>query len=238
MHACRPAATGETTSRLRSLLAWFGGESTQPYRYLLLLRFTLVNVTALALLAALWIEGWLGHVFAGDTTHLVSVIVAVFLLGLALCARKVAQTSLELNQVGERHPRAGTRVALFLDRARRLDAPGRANLAGSLKLKLASRIALVKHVAGALVLLGLVGTVLGFIIALSGVDPDTAADAGAVGPMVSMLISGMSVALYTTLVGSVLNVWLMLNYRILESGTVHLLTRLVDRSEHEHADLR
>ena len=34
--------------------------------------------------------------------------------------------------------------------------------------------------------------------------------------MVSTLIDGMSVALYTTLVGSVLNVWLMLNYRLVE----------------------
>ena len=38
------------------------------------------------------------------------------------------------------------------------------------------------------------------------------------------LISGMSVALNTTLVGAILYVWLIVNHRILVSGTVGLLT--------------
>ena len=95
-----------------------------------------------------------------------------------------------------------------------------------------SLIALVVLLVAAVVIL----KVLGFIIALSGVDPDTASDVSAVGPMVSVLISGMSIALYTTLVGSVLNVWLMMNYRLLETGTVHLLTQLIDRAEQAHAN--
>jgi hypothetical protein len=49
--------------------------------------------------------------------------------------------------------------------------------------------------------------------------------------MISTLIGGMSVALYTTLVGAVLNVWLMVNYRLLESGTVRLLAALIERGE-------
>jgi biopolymer transport protein ExbB/TolQ len=89
----------------------------------------------------------------------------------------------------------------------------------------------VRHIASSLVVLGLVGTVIGFIIALSGVDPQAAADPGSIAPMVSTLIQGMSVALYTTLVGAVLNVWLMLNYRLLEGGTTRLFTALVEEGE-------
>ena len=80
-------------------------------------------------------------------------------------------------------------------------------------------------------LLGLIGTVVGFIIALSGVRPEVVSDVGAIGPMVSTLIGGMSVALYTTLVGSLLNVWLMVNVRLLEGGTVKLLTATVELGE-------
>ena len=65
-------------------------------------------------------------------------------------------------------------------------------------------------------------------------DPDLAADIGAVGPMVSKLIEGMAVALYTTLTGAVLNIWLMVNYRLLEGGVVHLLTQIVERGEASH----
>ncbi|NIR91696.1 MAG: MotA/TolQ/ExbB proton channel family protein [Gammaproteobacteria bacterium] len=48
----------------------------------------------------------------------------------------------------------------------------------------------VRHIANNLVLIGLIGTVLGFIIALSPVAPEAAADVNAVTPMVSTLIAG------------------------------------------------
>ena len=52
--------------------------------------------------------------------------------------------------------------------------------------------------------------------------------------MVSVLIQGMSTALYTTLIGSVLNVWLTANYQILAGGTVRLMSLWLERSD-EHA---
>lgn len=58
--------------------------------------------------------------------------------------------------------------------------------------------------------LGLIGTVLGFIIALSGVDPEQAQNLDATKAMVATLIVGMSTALYTTLVGALANLWLRL----------------------------
>jgi hypothetical protein len=56
--------------------------------------------------------------------------------------------------------------------------------------------------------LGLIGTVLGFIIALSGVDPEQAQNLDATKAMVATLIVGMSIALYTTLMGALANLWL------------------------------
>ena len=41
----------------------------------------------------------------------------------------------------------------------------------------------------------------------------------------------MSVALYTTLVGAVLSLWLTINYHILSSGAVRLATDLVALGE-------
>jgi hypothetical protein len=73
--------------------------------------------------------------------------------------------------------------------------------------------------------------VIGFIMALSGVDAQAAGDVDSIAPMVTTLIDGMSVALYTTLVGAVLNIWLMVNYRLLEGGTVTLLTTIVELGE-------
>ncbi len=76
---------------------------------------------------------------------------------------------------------------------------------------------------------------VGFIIALSGVDPEKASDIESVSPMVSTLVAGMSTALYTTLVGAILNLWLMANYRLLAGGTAKLITGLIEFGEH-HAE--
>ena len=225
----RPAEPG-------MLLKWRNGGLTRQaaFDYLLLLRFVLFNVCALAVLAVAWINGLVATVVAADTTHIVILIAATFLAGLALCARRVWQTSIELNAVRSGFPKRGSRVASYLEQTAGSDGQGRSNLAAALKLKLATRIAPVRHIANGLVMLGLIGTVLGFIIALSGVDPDLAGDVSAVGPMVSKLIEGMAVALYTTLTGAVLNIWLMVNYRLLEGGVVHLLTQIVERGEASH----
>jgi len=231
--AAAPSARG--SAFLRRLRGAFDAGAAASHHYLLLFRFCLVNGLAAAAVAAAALQGWLAPMLAADTAPMVLVIVGVFLVGLVLCGRKVLQTSLELNQLKLREPRHGSRVGAFLSQAATLDVQGRANLASALKLKLANRIGVIRHIAGSLVFLGLIGTVIGFIIALSGVDPDAASDVDAVGPMVSTLISGMSVALYTTLVGSVLNIWLMMNYRMLESGTVNLVTGLVEEGEVRHA---
>ncbi len=207
---------------------------SSPFVYLLLLRFALLNIVGAALLGAAWLNGLVTPVLAADSTGIVLLIAVAFLAGLGLCGRRILQTSIELNAVRRGQPRQGTRVRSHLERALLADSQGRGNLAAALKLKLATRIAPVRHIANSLVLLGLIGTVLGFIIALSGVDPELAADIGAVGPMVSTLIEGMAIALYTTLAGSVLSVWLMINYRLLESGVVHLLTQVIERGEAQH----
>jgi hypothetical protein len=218
-------------SPIAGLFAALAEGDAASHRYLLLLRFAVLNLVAAALLGAAWLKGWIPAVVAGDTTRLVLVIGAVFLFGLFSCARKVWQTSLELNQLKEARPGGGSRIEHYLSTVRGRDGHTRALAASALKLKLGARISSVRHLANSLVFLGLIGTVVGFIMALSGVNAETAGDVDAIGPMVSTLIGGMSVALYTTLVGAVLNIWLMSNYRLLEGGTVTLVTAIVEEGE-------
>jgi MotA/TolQ/ExbB proton channel family len=201
------------------------------HRYLLLLRFILANVIALALIGAAVGQGWVGAILAADQGGLCRAIVAVFVVGLVWSGQRAVQLSRGLNELERFVKIPGARAPAYLDAVAGRGADSRAILASSLRLKLASRIAPIRHVANSLVLLGLIGTVVGFIIALSGVRPEVVSDVGAIGPMVSTLIGGMSVALYTTLVGSLLNVWLMVNVRLLEGGTVKLLTATVELGE-------
>lgn len=236
----QPGATGAVASVLgiRELLAWLLGQAKDrvqdPHRYFLVLRFALLNLVAAALLGVAYIHGLVNMVIEADRTYLSVVIFLVFVGGFGVCARKVWQTSRELNALREYDPAAESSVMRYVTPLLGHDAESRANLAGAVRLRLSHRIAIVRHIANSLVLLGLIGTVLGFIIALSGVDPERAADISAIAPMVSTLIRGMSTALYTTLVGAILNVWLMANHQLLAGGTVKLIAALVELAE-DHA---
>lgn len=225
-------ATAVPTSR--RLWARFEGmlnAGRDPYRYLLMLRFVLLNLAAFALLGVAYVHGLVDMVVAADRTYLSVVIGLVFLVGLGLCGRKVWQTSRELNRLRRPHASARSSLVRELEQLRSRDPEGRGNLIGALRLTLSHRISIVRHIANSLVLLGLIGTVLGFIIALSGVDAAHASDIKAITPMISTLISGMSTALYTTLVGAILNVWLMTNHQLLTGGTVKLIASLMESAE-------
>jgi len=195
----------------------------KPLDYLrsssLLYRFLLLNLLAISLLGAAAWEGYVAKVISADQTRLSIAIFLVFIVGLGISCWRAWQITREIDDLSAKSKIDGTKPT---------------NSMGSLRLNLTQRIASVRHIANTLVLLGLIGTVLGFIIALSGVDPDTASDVNSIAPMVSVLIQGMSTALYTTLIGSVLNVWLTANYQILAGGTVQLMSLWLDRTD-DHA---
>ena len=199
--------------------------------YLPVLRFALLNMTGLALLVAAYFQGWIDTVIAADSTRLVFVIFGMFVLGLAIAGRLVWRISDELNHVSEYKFSEASWAASYFAEVKGRGSGSRAITASALRMKMANRISAVRHLANSLVLLGLIGTVLGFIIALSGIDPERAADVSSIAPLVGDLIAGMSVALFTTLVGAVLNIWLMVNYRILSDSAVNLTAAIVGTGE-------
>ena len=207
------------------------GSMEDPHSYRLLLRCALLNAFALALAVAAWAEGLVGRAFEADQTRFVAVIVLVFAAGLALALGRVFWTSRQINLARRFEPATPSRAAAYVARAAGKDAQSRQILAQALRLELSQDITLVRHLGSSLVFLGLIGTVIGFIVALSGVDPGMAGETENVGPMVSALISGMSTALVTTLVGSVLNIWLMANHQLLATGTVRLINAIVELGE-------
>ena len=201
------------------------------YRYLLIVRFGLLNFVAAALLAAAYLQGWLDAVINSYLRELSAGIFMVFLYGLFHCGAKVWRHGVELNDLKTGTPEPESRAGRYLSRAGKADAESRSIQVTVLRLKLTDGIVVVRSIANSLVMLGLIGTVIGFIIALSGVDPEAATQVENVAAMVSTLIDGMSVALNTTLVGSVLYVWLIVNYGILVSGTVDLIAEIIEQGE-------
>jgi len=201
------------------------------HRHQLILQFGLVNLVATGLLFAAYLQHWLDGLFVENTFALSAIIFAVFLYGFILCGAKVWRTSLDLTDISSEPLPTGSRVEQSLRALGKRSGESRAERIGVLRLEMTHRIAGVRNIANSLVFLGLIGTVIGFIVALSGVDPAATADVDKVAPMVSTLIKGMSIALYTTLLGALLNIWLSINYRILATGTVNLLAAIITRAD-------
>lgn len=73
------------------------------------------------------------------------------------------------------------------------------------------RLSSFKFTSGVLVTLGLIGTFVGFAMALKSLTPDAVGNADAAGELVVVLGSGLGVAIYTTITGAVLGLWLDVN---------------------------
>jgi len=196
-----------------------------------LLTFAIVNLAGVSLVAAAWFQGWTDLALAGDRTGLTLAIVATFVAGLAVAAFRLFRLSCEIACARTCNPCARSWAGTYLAEVEGRGAASRAISGSALRVRVAGSIAAVRHIAASLVILGLIGTVVGFIIAMSGVDPEAARNVDAVSPMVGELISGMSVALYTTLLGAALNLWLMINYHLLGRAAERLVLDLVALGE-------
>ena len=140
------------------------------YRFLLLFRFLLINGTGLVLLGAVWMQGWVDRILAADDTHICKLIFALFVVRVVWTGQQVLMLSRRLNAL-ERWPiGADARSTEVLRAMAGRDGHTRSALVGALRLGLAQRIGRVRHMASTLVLLGLIGTIVGFVIALSGVN--------------------------------------------------------------------
>ena len=201
------------------------------YKYLLILRYSLINLVGLIFLFVLITQGYVTKAIKADITNMVIVILALFAAGFILAAYRTFWLSRELNYSFFKILPNHSLAKEFLQNSKKLDASSRNNLAASLRIKLSSKIGYIKFMANTLVILGLIGTVIGFIIALSGVDGSVSSNPEEVSKMVSTLIQGMCVALYTTLVGSICSVWLNICYQIMSTGANNLLSKIIELGE-------
>ena len=92
--------------------------------------------------------------------------------------------------------------------------------------ELANRHALGHFASDALLKLGLLGTIVGFILMLLPVGNVEEFDPGMIQQLLSAMSGGMAVALYTTLAGLVTSTLLRLQYHLLDASAAELATRL------------
>lgn len=94
----------------------------------------------------------------------------------------------------------------------------------------------VLFVSRILIILGLIGTVIGIKIALSGIEMENASTPEGAAQNVALLQSGLGTALNTTLLGAIGSLWLMINKHLLYSDPNDILELTEVVSEPDERD--
>ena len=196
-----------------------------------MLRFSLINIIGFIFLFVTYSQGYITKAIDADITNVILLIFVLFILGFLISSVRAYWISKQLNYAEAKSQNKNSIAYQYQSNIKGLDASSRNNLASSVRIKLAGKINFIKFIANTLVILGLIGTVIGFIIALSGVEAGVSSNPEEISKMITTLIQGMSVALYTTLAGSICSVWLNICYHILSSGANKLLSKIIEVGE-------
>lgn len=216
--------------------------------------FTGISVFAIVLL---WYFGLIGRMVASDPTHISLIISVLYVASSLHCLWRVLAISregdaaLKAAQVvvgnGRRvltgepvEGRDGLPPGLvsghIRDLATKAALQGAERLDQTLLLRvLASRLrgsnAFGAFASDTLMKLGLLGTIIGFIMMLAPIAGLDTENREAVRSSMSLMSDGMAVAMYTTLVGLAGSVLLKIQYSLLDSATARIFAFAVDLTE-------
>ncbi|NIR61366.1 MAG: MotA/TolQ/ExbB proton channel family protein [Gammaproteobacteria bacterium] len=202
---------------------WLRRAHQDPDVHAVFLRW-LVAVTAMAgVLFVLWEQGLLAALYVADRSHLSVLISAAFLVMTGYCGVQAFRVSQGLNALMQPDAEGGDHLP-----TRWAGVWERAGMDG-LRAELDGPVEAGWFAADLLIKLGLLGTVVGFILMLASVGDIRGEGVEELRAVLTRMSAGMRVALYTTLTGLVTAMLLGLQVHLLERGVVRLLARLGPR---------
>ena len=166
---------------------------------LLIYRVLMTNVLLVCGVVFAFTQGWLHLVYETDISRISLGIVAALLVTLAAQYYRAYRVSRDINRL-------------------RTEPSEHVRAYEEDKSKALTKIEWMSDVSDWLMRLGLIGTVVGWFIALHGLDTAQLSPTGAQ-QMMAQVLQGMSVALLTTLTGAVSSLWVDFNYRNIKTAT-------------------
>ncbi|CDP53213.1 MAG: MotA/TolQ/ExbB proton channel family protein [Devosia nanyangense] len=176
-------------------------------KYRTIAKLIAFNIVPLVALFFAWVFGLVQKSYAADSTNIVYLITAIFIVAMGLVFYRARQIDDELHEstwwVGQ--------TSEFV------------------QLTFENRLNPIVYMGYSLVVLGLIGTVVGFIFGLNGIDPNTMADLPTMLASLGTILQGVGIAFYTTLIGSIGDIWLGFNILILTGAMNQLQLRTLKR---------
>lgn len=176
-------------------------------RNLLPYRFLLVNLLAMLAGVLAFERGWIQPLYGNDFTYLTSITTALFAACWVTTFRRILGVSKVMN--------AAKKDGAWPIKQGAID-------------KVWAKIAWLGDVSGWLVGLGLLGTIIGFKYALSGVSVSGLGSAAGVSDAIGPLMEGMRIALNTTIVGAIFSTWNEVNQRMLRTAISCYIADCID----------
>ena len=167
---------------------------------LLIYRWIIANLAVASALILPTMSGYTERLFTEDTSYISHAIVALFLAAWIWNARETFRMAAWRNGYTKDIPAHRLR-ATSMDRDKAM-----------------SKIDWLNQVPGWLAALGLLGTIIGFKIALGAVDQGSLSNSQGVQTAIGTLMNGVTIAINTTIVGAVTGLWLEINNRILRTA--------------------
>lgn len=172
---------------------------------LLIYRLAIFNLCGAAIAFWGYERGLIAPLFDQDATRLTYIIVALFLLGMVSVFQRGMKLSRHLNRL-----KAADRLPDRMKFNKLRD--------GFNATKFGAKTAHIDDMGKWLVLLGLLGTVLGFRWSLSGVDVNSFSSASGTQDSLVVMLGGVFIAQGTTIVSIVTALWLDVNRRMLATA--------------------
>lgn len=180
-------------------------------KYSTVAKLIALNFVPIIVLFFGWVFGGLQLSIAGgsqyESTYVIYLIIAIFIAAMVMLFYRAKQVDDELTESSWWVGQSPDFIELSLDH----------------------RLQPIVYMGYSLVVFGLIGTVIGFIFGLNGIDPEAMGDLPTMISSLGGILQGVGIAYYTTLVGSIGDIWLGFNILIVAGALNRLRLRALQR---------
>jgi biopolymer transport protein ExbB/TolQ len=215
-------------------------QQTQEFK---LLQYALILLGCIAFALFLLIDkGFLQLALLSDSSRLSWVIIALYMAATLHWIWLCYQLSLEQRYISLWQTQAETNLdtQTYSHRLRQsLEDPNHSNWNDEINLladELTNKHALGHFAADTLIKLGLIGTVIGFILMLQPIGNIKQFDPSLMQQLLTAMSSGMAIALYTTLAGLTTSILLKIQYYLADSALTQIINGLSQIQQKTPAD--
>lgn len=184
----------------------------------LLFRWIVVNAFLVAAFVVAFYHNVLDR-FLVDQTYITHIIIGVFILTLAMMLKTVIQLHRGWTGLDERHLEYQEAVLNGRDVEKR----------ELLTETLTGFVDGYKLMGNIFVSMGLLGTVVGILLAFEQIDPSLIADPGTAQELIVILLAGLVTAFNTTLAGLVATIWNTINLYLIRTELSRIYTTVIGK---------